>query len=116
VASGFLDIQFAHSGAQGTSVETKDLGGTIFPADFPLGMFKNLDDIFTLDVLECNAVLGLFSEQVPLARRRYRAFLKRGIAQGQRPDLVGGGLIRSIGGSTTACDIPVRLFFVDLTI
>jgi hypothetical protein len=51
VVTGFLDIQFAHSGAQGTSVKTKDLGGTVFPADFPLGMFKNLEDIFTLDVL-----------------------------------------------------------------
>jgi putative transposase len=45
-----------------------------------------------------DAVLGLFSEQVSLARRRYRAFLIKGIAKGQRPDLVGGGLIRSSGG------------------
>jgi putative transposase len=43
-------------------------------------------------------VLAFFSEQLSLARRRYRAFLKKGIAQGRRPELVGGGLIRSTGG------------------
>ncbi len=43
-------------------------------------------------------VLVLFSERVPLARRRYREYLKSGIDQGRRPELVGGGLIRSTGG------------------
>ncbi|MFZ3048986.1 MAG: transposase, partial [Desulfatirhabdiaceae bacterium] len=33
-----------------------------------------------------------------VARRRYRAFLMKGIALGTQPDLVGGGLIRSAGG------------------
>ncbi|MGD9975325.1 MAG: hypothetical protein AB7S77_19870, partial [Desulfatirhabdiaceae bacterium] len=32
-----------------------------------------------------------------MARRRYRAFLMKGIALGNHPDLVGGGLIRSAG-------------------
>lgn len=32
------------------------------------------------------------------SRRNYREFVKRGIPQGQRPELVGGGLIRSQGG------------------
>lgn len=32
------------------------------------------------------------------SKRDYREFVKRGIAQGQRPQLVGGGLIRSQGG------------------
>jgi hypothetical protein len=43
-------------------------------------------------------VLGLFSAKVLSARQQYRAFLKDGITQGHRPDLVGGGLIRSCGG------------------
>jgi putative transposase len=43
-------------------------------------------------------VLGLFAKEVPLARRRYREFVKKGISLGRRPDLVGGGLIRSQGG------------------
>jgi putative transposase len=43
-------------------------------------------------------VLGLFDETKSKARRQYRAFVQKGIAQGKRPDLTGGGLIRSLGG------------------
>jgi putative transposase len=40
----------------------------------------------------------MFAKEVLLARRRYREFVKKGISHGRRPDLVGGGLIRSQGG------------------
>jgi putative transposase len=43
-------------------------------------------------------VLGLFDDTRSKARRRYRAFVQKGIAEGKRPDLTGGGLIRSLGG------------------
>ena len=43
-------------------------------------------------------VLGLFGEGQGMARRRYRQFVCKGIEQGKRPDLIGGGLIRSEGG------------------
>ena len=43
-------------------------------------------------------VTALFDKQLSKARRRYRAFVQKGIADGKRDDLVGGGLIRSIGG------------------
>jgi putative transposase len=43
-------------------------------------------------------VLNLFAERVPTARRRYRAFVQEGADQKQRPELVGGGLIRSLKG------------------
>lgn len=43
-------------------------------------------------------VLRLFGEKVPVARKSYRAYVEKGIAQGRRPELVGGGLIRSAGG------------------
>ncbi len=33
-----------------------------------------------------------------VARRKYRAFVEKGADQGRRPELVGGGLIRSAGG------------------
>ncbi|MCG6538456.1 MAG: hypothetical protein L7F78_28000, partial [Syntrophales bacterium LBB04] len=33
-----------------------------------------------------------------VARQRYRRFVEKGIAQGRRDDLAGGGLIRSAGG------------------
>jgi REP element-mobilizing transposase RayT len=47
-------------------------------------------------------VLGHFAEREAAARRAYRAFVADGIALGRRPELVGGGLIRSLGGWTAA--------------
>jgi REP element-mobilizing transposase RayT len=44
------------------------------------------------------AVLAWFGRTERAARRAYRAFLQEGIPQGRRPELVGGGLIRSLGG------------------
>jgi len=43
-------------------------------------------------------VYGLFSEKKRSARTRYRVFVKKGILDGKRPDLTGGGLLRSTGG------------------
>jgi putative transposase len=45
-------------------------------------------------------VLKLFDKRVGIARRKYRGFIQKGIAQGKREDLTGGGLIRSLGGWT----------------
>ena len=42
--------------------------------------------------------LLLFGKKVFVARRRYREFIKKAASQGRRPELVGGGLIRSVGG------------------
>jgi hypothetical protein len=44
------------------------------------------------------SVLGHYGEKIGIARRRYRAFIFEGISQGRRPELTGGGLIRSAGG------------------
>jgi len=44
------------------------------------------------------SVLGMFGEKLGAARRAYRAFVEKGIAQGKRADLTGGGLLRSAGG------------------
>jgi putative transposase len=43
-------------------------------------------------------VLRLFGKKVSAARKAYRTYVEKGIAQGRRPELVGGGLIRSAGG------------------
>ncbi len=43
-------------------------------------------------------VLALFGDQVSMARRRYRDYIKKSVDQGHRADLVGGGLVRSAGG------------------
>jgi hypothetical protein len=43
-------------------------------------------------------VYGLFSEKKRMARTRYRVYVEKGILNGKRPDLTGGGLLRSSGG------------------
>jgi putative transposase len=43
-------------------------------------------------------VLGFFGAKLSTARRRYKAYVQKGVDQGKRPDLTGGGLIRSLGG------------------
>ena len=43
-------------------------------------------------------VLGRFSDNRRVARRLYREFVEAGIDQGRRPELAGGGLLRSCGG------------------
>jgi putative transposase len=43
-------------------------------------------------------MLKLFSDQKATARCRYKAHLAKGLAMGKRPDLTGGGLVRSSGG------------------
>lgn len=43
-------------------------------------------------------VLGYFGKTEKEAKKAYKKFVKDGIGEGKRPDLVGGGLIRSLGG------------------
>jgi len=43
-------------------------------------------------------VLKLFGQSIKQARRAYESFVVKGVSQGRRPDLVGGGLLRSVGG------------------
>lgn len=45
-----------------------------------------------------DAILRRFGKTVSKARHNYSLFVRRGIAEGQRSDLTGGGLIRSAGG------------------
>lgn len=43
-------------------------------------------------------VFGHFGDTMKGARRRYRQFVNQGVDQGKRPELQGGGLVRSAGG------------------
>ena len=43
-------------------------------------------------------ILSYFGRKAGAARKRYYAYVKAGIDQGRRPELTGGGLIRSLGG------------------
>jgi REP element-mobilizing transposase RayT len=44
------------------------------------------------------AVLAWFGPSERTAKRAYHQYLREGVSQGQRPELVGGGLLRSQGG------------------
>ena len=50
------------------------------------------------DWQDTDKVLGMFGDKAGPARRAYRAFVEKGITQGKRLDLTGGGLVRSAGG------------------
>lgn len=45
-------------------------------------------------------ILSFFGSRVAEAQKGYRAYVEAGIEQGRRPELVGGGVIRSVGGWT----------------
>lgn len=47
---------------------------------------------------DIDTVLSFFSQKASSARKRYHIFVEKGIALGKRPELTGGGLIRSCGG------------------
>jgi len=42
--------------------------------------------------------LSWFGKKDGVAKKVYLTYIKEGIAQGRRPDLIGGGLVRSLGG------------------
>lgn len=48
--------------------------------------------------MDTKYVLSYFGKTIRKARAQYNRYVKEGIALGNRPDLVGGGLIRSLGG------------------
>jgi putative transposase len=47
---------------------------------------------------DIKTVLIQFGPTMETARAKYRAYVKKGICDGKRPELSGGGLVRSIGG------------------
>jgi len=50
------------------------------------------------DFQDVNKVLGLFGDHRQRALRQYAEFVGKGAFGGRKPELVGGGLIRSVGG------------------
>jgi REP element-mobilizing transposase RayT len=57
---------------------------------------------------ECKYVLGNFGRNMREARKRYLSYMKAGLDQGRRPELVGGGMIRSLGGWEAAKRIRLK--------
>jgi REP element-mobilizing transposase RayT len=58
------------------------------------------------------AVLQLFGDGRLKARQLYRRFIQAGIDKGRRPDLVGGGLVRSAGGWTAVKSLRKAGYFL----
>ena len=56
-----------------------------------MGKLKN-------DWQDVAGVLRLFGKNISQARRSYKSFVLKGLSQGWRDDLTGGGLVRSVGG------------------
>jgi len=56
-----------------------------------LGKLKN-------DWQDVDSVLQHFGRRLSDARRKYRSFVEQGVDAGKRPELTGGGLVRSTGG------------------
>ncbi len=53
---------------------------------------------------ELETVLSRFGGKKGIARRRYREYVKEGVGQGRRAELVKGGLRRGMGGWSGARD------------
>lgn len=53
-------------------------------------------------------VLRLFGDKEGRAKKEYRLFVEAGTDQGHRPDLIGGGLIRSQGGWSQVISMRIR--------
>jgi len=72
--------------------DLKELDSYLYAGhSFILGKKKN-------DWQDIKHILAFFDRKMASARRQYRAYVEEGIEQGRRPELVGGGLVRSLGG------------------
>lgn len=54
---------------------------------------------------EVDYILTKFDPEQSKARRAYQAFVRKGVTQGRRPELTGGGLLRSAGGREEALKV-----------
>lgn len=66
--------------------------------EYPWCSHGSLAGIRSLDWLDADYVLAHFGTTVSSGRMKYLSFVADGFHQGQRPELTGGGLVRSQGG------------------
>ena len=57
------------------------------------------------DWQDTDYVLAYFGKRKNTARKAYEDFVSEGVSRGRRPDLVGGGLVRSVGGWSALRDL-----------
>jgi putative transposase len=66
--------------------------------NYPYSGHSVLMGLRTADWQDSKSILSRFGRRRRSARTDYRAFLCEGIERGRRPELTGGGLVRSLGG------------------
>jgi REP element-mobilizing transposase RayT len=79
-------------------IRAKQISGLTALDEYPFSGHSAIIGNVPRDWQDVESVLVRFGQHVSYARRRYRAYVEQGIAQGRRNDLIGGGLIRSGGG------------------
>ncbi len=67
-------------------------------SEFPYSGHGALVGTLPNDWQNTSAVFQLFDKDLAKARQKYLAYIQDGIPQGNRSDLTGGGLVRSLGG------------------
>jgi len=72
---------------------------------YPYSGHRILMGIEKSDWQDVDYVLRYFGSAFGVARRRYNAYVGKGVETGRRPELTGGGLIRSVGGWTRAKEL-----------
>ena len=60
------------------------------------------------DWQDIDTVLGYFGRRKKEALKGYKGFMEQGISPGRKPELVGGGLIRSLGGWSQVLSVRRR--------
>jgi REP-associated tyrosine transposase len=65
---------------------------------YPYGGHSALMGKCPNDWQDVDMILRLFGRRLSSARGAYRSFVEKAVAVGRRPELTGGGLVRSVGG------------------
>jgi REP element-mobilizing transposase RayT/DNA-binding transcriptional ArsR family regulator len=65
---------------------------------YPYSGHSRLTGKFEGGFQDIQTVLSMFAKTLREAKRRYKAFVSKGVLAGKRPELTGGGLLRSSGG------------------
>lgn len=79
-------------------IRAKQISGLMALEEYPFSGHSAIMGKVPRDWQDVESVLARFGQHVSYARRRYRAYVEQGLAQGRRNDLIGGGLIRCVGG------------------
>ena len=74
------------------------LGKILSETKTPCFAWALIPNHFHLLWQDVDYVLSFFGKRVSSSRKQYRIFVEKGVEQGRRPDLTGGGLVRSSGG------------------